>query len=112
MPEVELVGLHRLNVGGKVYEKGVKTPVDFAVAFALQNNPRFKVTGLDTREALDYHETQHRPPARTCSTPSTTPLIGSTSTTTRASIAPASRRSTRSPASSATRSPGRSATPP
>lgn len=61
MPEVELVGLHRLNVGGKVYEKGVKTPVDFAVAFALQNNPRFKVTGLDTRAALDYRETQHRP---------------------------------------------------
>jgi hypothetical protein len=61
MPEVELIGLHRLNYGGRVYEKGVKTPVDFDVAFALQNNPRFKVTGLDTREALDYRDTQHRP---------------------------------------------------
>jgi hypothetical protein len=64
MPEVELVGLHRLNVGGKVYERGVKTPVDFDTAFSLQNNPRFKVTGLDTREALDYRETQTRPTGR------------------------------------------------
>jgi hypothetical protein len=61
MPEVELIGLHRLNFGGKVFEKGVKTPVEFDVAFSLQNNPRFKVYGLDTREALDYRDAQHRP---------------------------------------------------
>ena len=61
MPEVELVGLARLNRGGKLFIKGVREPVDFETALALKDNPRFKVYGLDTREALAYQETQTRP---------------------------------------------------
>ena len=61
MPEVELLGLNRLNIEGVVYHKGVKTPVDFDTAFSLKKNKRFKVTGLDTREALDYQDMQTRP---------------------------------------------------
>jgi hypothetical protein len=61
MPEAELIGLNRLNVGGKVFEKGVKTPIDMPTALALAGNPRFKVTGLDTREALEFREMARRP---------------------------------------------------
>lgn len=61
MPEVELVSLNRMNVGGKVFENGKRTEVDFETAFALAGNPRFRVYGLDTREALEHRELNNRP---------------------------------------------------
>lgn len=61
MPEAELVGPNRLNVGGELFVKGVPKSVDFQTAFSLKDNPRFKVTGLDTRAALEFKELSHRP---------------------------------------------------
>ena len=93
MPEVELIGLHRLNVGGKVYRErredagGLRRRVRAAEQPALQGHrPRYaRGARLPRRRSTGR-------PARRCSTRSSTPTTGSTSTTTRASIARASRR--------------------
>ena len=48
-----------LNLGGKImFKKGVAVPVDLAFAQKLAENPRFHVTGLHSRTALEeaaYH---------------------------------------------------------
>jgi hypothetical protein len=48
-----------LNLGGKVmFKKGVPVPVDLAFAQKLAENPRFHVTGLHSRTAVEeaaYH---------------------------------------------------------
>ena len=64
MPQVELVGPNRMNVNGHVFVKGEPEEVDIETALHLKDNPRFKVTGLDTREALEYREMQTRPQGR------------------------------------------------
>ena len=61
MPQVELLQPNRLNIGGTIYLKGVKTPVDMGTALDFDGNPRFKVTGLDTRAAVEHRERLGRP---------------------------------------------------
>ena len=64
MPTAELIQPNRLNVGGKLYMKGRPVPVDMETAFLLANNPRFKVTGLTSREVVEFQEMQSRPRER------------------------------------------------
>ena len=61
MPTAELVQPARLNLGGVLYERGKEVPVSFETAHELAANPRFKVSGLDTREALDFKERLGKP---------------------------------------------------
>jgi len=61
MPVAELIGPNRLNIGGHVFINGEPEEVDMETAFQLRDNPRFKVTGLDTREAVVFKESQRRP---------------------------------------------------
>ena len=61
MPVAELIGPNRMNIGGHVFVKGEPEEVDMGVAFQLRENPRFKVTGLDTRAAVDFAEGEQRP---------------------------------------------------
>jgi len=66
MPEAELVGPNRLNkrIGEDSYlmfERGKRQPVDMGLAFKLAEDPRFKVYGLHTREAVEYAEHNSRP---------------------------------------------------
>ena len=47
-----------INTAGKMFKKGVPLPVDLAVAQKLAENPRFHVTGLHSRTAVEeaaYH---------------------------------------------------------
>jgi hypothetical protein len=53
-----------MNVGGHVFVKGEPEDVEIELALQLKDNPRFKVTGLDTREAVEYREMQTRPSGR------------------------------------------------
>jgi len=64
MPTAELIGPNRMNVGGHVFIKGEPEEVEIELAVQLKDNPRFKVTGLDTREAVEYREMQTRPSGR------------------------------------------------
>ena len=61
MFEAELIGLNRLNVGGVVYQKGVRTPVSREAALSLAKKPRFRVYGLTSEEMSAYHDEQVRP---------------------------------------------------
>ena len=61
MPQVELIGPNRMNIKGHVFIKGEPEDVDMEMAFALRDNPRFKVTGLDTRAAVEFQEMERRP---------------------------------------------------
>jgi hypothetical protein len=47
MPEVELLQLHRMNIDGKVFERGARYAVDVPTAVEFASNPRFRVHGLD-----------------------------------------------------------------
>ena len=58
---VELLTPFRLNLQGVIYERGVETPVDFDTAVALSEDERFRVRGLNSREALDHAAKQTRP---------------------------------------------------
>jgi hypothetical protein len=40
---VQLLGPNRLNIGGRVFEKGIKVPVSYEEALEFDENPRFKV---------------------------------------------------------------------
>ena len=53
--------LRRLNLGGTVFLQGVPKPVDYDTARQLAGNRRFKVTGLDTREAVEALAQSARP---------------------------------------------------
>ena len=64
MPTAELIGPNRMNFGGHVFIKGEPEEVEIELAVQLKDNPRFKVTGLDTREAVEYREMQTRPSGR------------------------------------------------
>jgi hypothetical protein len=47
-----------LNVAGVMFKKGVAVPIDLATAQSFAENPRFHVTGLHTRTAIEeaaYH---------------------------------------------------------
>lgn len=46
MPTMTLQGLNRLNIGGRIFERGVEVPVDLKTALKHEDNPRFKVRGL------------------------------------------------------------------
>lgn len=56
-----LAPLRRLNIGGTLFLQGKPQPVDFATARRLDANPRFKVRGLDTREAVEALAVETRP---------------------------------------------------
>ena len=61
MPTAELIGPNRMNIDGKVYLKNKPVPIDMETAFSLANNPRFKVSGLTSREVVEFQEMQRRP---------------------------------------------------
>ena len=50
-----------LNVGGKMFKKGVPQPVDLPTAQAFAENPRFRVTGLHNRTAIEEAAYHSRP---------------------------------------------------
>lgn len=57
MPTAELLKPNRLNYMGRIWEKGVKEPVDLDTARALEDNPRFKVRGFgESRSRRDDDE--------------------------------------------------------
>jgi hypothetical protein len=61
-PTVELLYPARLNLRGQhLFEQGVETPVSFELATELHDNPRFKVRGLNTREAIEHAARSGRP---------------------------------------------------
>ncbi len=61
-PTAELLPpLLRLNDGGTVFKKGVPQPVSYDMARKLAASPRFKVTGLDTKEAVEAAALAARP---------------------------------------------------
>lgn len=51
MPTAELLKPNRLNYLGRIWEKGVREPVDLDTARALEDNPRFKVRGFGESNA-------------------------------------------------------------
>jgi hypothetical protein len=61
VPKAELIQPRSLNIGGVIYHQGVPKEVDFPTALDLDKSPRFNVTGLNTREAVEYQERQTRP---------------------------------------------------
>jgi hypothetical protein len=60
-PTAELLYPARLNLGGVVFEKGIVKPVDFDLACTLNESPRFKVRGLNSREAIEHLKKEGRP---------------------------------------------------
>ena len=50
-----------LSFKGTTYMKGVPVPVSFDTARELEGNPRFKITGLDTRAAVEDKAQNNRP---------------------------------------------------
>ena len=95
MPEVELLQLHRMNIDGKVYERGVRYPVDVPSAVGFASNARFRVHGLDMDAVAlaraKAAQSDRKPAGEPAAAPSRRPPIFSTSTTTRTSIGSASR---------------------
>jgi hypothetical protein len=53
--------LLRYNDGKNTFMRGVAKPVDLETARLYENNPRFKVAGLNTRAAIDAIATATRP---------------------------------------------------
>ena len=50
-----------LNVAGVMFKKGVAVPIDLATAQSFAENPRFHVTGLHTRTAIEEAAYHSRP---------------------------------------------------
>ena len=53
--------LRSLKIGGEVFQRSKPKEVDYTFARKLDKNPRFKVTGLDTKEALEDALVAKRP---------------------------------------------------
>ena len=60
-PTAELLSPNSLATAGRTFKKGIPQPVDFDTAHLLEDNPRFKVTGLNTRAAVDHAAVASRP---------------------------------------------------
>jgi hypothetical protein len=60
-PNAELLYPLSLNTSGTIFHKGVKTPVSQELARALNGDERFKVHGLDAREAVEDSAIAGRP---------------------------------------------------
>lgn len=53
--------LRTLKIGGEMFRQSKPKEIDYTLARKLDKNPRFKVTGLDTKEAIEDALVAKRP---------------------------------------------------